>query len=606
MPPATFSETRKRRLAAWVPPCLLAAMASVLIFSGLGSYSVVNGDEAFYHAVAVHMVESGDWLHLYFRGEHVIYPTFMNAPLQYWARAVLISVFGDNYWTMRFLSALFAVAAILATYRLGLWSGGRRTAFIAAFMQMSSVQFIYLHCARSGELEPVIAFAIAMSAYLFMRDAHENRGFTRHFLAVLLMTAMKTPLLLPAVAADLLCFALSPSSRRHFRRWLFSAAVILPFGFLWHALRLPVLWEPFQQVLNTMASEASGSGWRGDIAGNALFYAKTLLFGALPWSLIFAAALAAMAGPLARSIASARKLKTEASDSLSNAPAVPTSLSSETLLVVYAYTVAVFAFYLGVAKHYPWYVIPAYPFLCVISALWIDRSLHRCSRATLAAFSLIAAAAVWLKVDVAGFNPFAERAFVIDMSLGVRSLAGWHADGALSLALTLGLSAALFFAVSSLAQAVLSAVSPAISPAASSVVSSAEITDRGAGVTDRGAGFVRPRLVVAPALLALLLGAYAVVRVAAPLRYLGYQSEQSRLHDEMRRALAQGQTIDYPLRVPGAAYVPARYYFGDDFELVPRFLPDGSYELWLFEKGDLSVLDLSVSHRHLYSQAPRF
>ena len=40
---------------------------------GLDRYGLVNGDEGFYHAVAVAMVETGDYLRLDFHGEHRLY-----------------------------------------------------------------------------------------------------------------------------------------------------------------------------------------------------------------------------------------------------------------------------------------------------------------------------------------------------------------------------------------------------------------------------------------------------------------------------------------------------------------------------------------------------
>ncbi len=41
------------------PAIVLAALAIPVIVVGLGSYSVVNGDEALYHGIAEEMVASG-------------------------------------------------------------------------------------------------------------------------------------------------------------------------------------------------------------------------------------------------------------------------------------------------------------------------------------------------------------------------------------------------------------------------------------------------------------------------------------------------------------------------------------------------------------------
>ena len=51
----------------------LAVLSGALFCFGLGSYSVVNGDEGFYHAVARNMLASGNWFRIEFTGEHRIY-----------------------------------------------------------------------------------------------------------------------------------------------------------------------------------------------------------------------------------------------------------------------------------------------------------------------------------------------------------------------------------------------------------------------------------------------------------------------------------------------------------------------------------------------------
>ena len=73
----------RRVLTTHWPAVLLLVLAYPLLLMGLDRYSLVNGDEGIYHAVSVNMVNTGDWIRLYYRGEHIVYPTFINAPLQY-------------------------------------------------------------------------------------------------------------------------------------------------------------------------------------------------------------------------------------------------------------------------------------------------------------------------------------------------------------------------------------------------------------------------------------------------------------------------------------------------------------------------------------------
>ena len=106
------------RLRAFLPPLLLTLLSIPLIFGWLGSYSLVNSDEAFYQGVSERMVETGEWFTITFRGQRRILDTFFNAPIHYWARAALIAIFGSNLWTARILAALFALGTVLVSYRL--------------------------------------------------------------------------------------------------------------------------------------------------------------------------------------------------------------------------------------------------------------------------------------------------------------------------------------------------------------------------------------------------------------------------------------------------------------------------------------------------------
>ena len=76
-------------------------------------------------------------------------------------------------WTMRILSALFAIASVLMTYRLTLYLvNDRRAAFLAGLIQLTTMQFVHLHSARTGELEPLITFLYTLCALLFLGGAY--------------------------------------------------------------------------------------------------------------------------------------------------------------------------------------------------------------------------------------------------------------------------------------------------------------------------------------------------------------------------------------------------------------------------------------------------
>lgn len=494
-----------RREQVW-PAAVLALLALPLICYRLDGYSLVNGDEAIYHAIAESMVASGNWFRLDFNGEQRVWDTVMNAPIQYWARALLIQVFGGGLWTTRILSALCGVASVLMTYRLVLYLGGRGPAFLAGLLQLTTLQFVYLHSARTGELETGVTLLLTATAYLFLRTLETGRSFIGHHFCLVLMLNLKLPTVAIPVLAELACFALLPATRVRLRDWVLCSAWILPLGLSWHLLQMTLLWEPFWDVLGKMGAKAAGdAGVLSRLWGNAKFYGSTLLFGAFPYVLAYPVALVAV-------------LQNGLRDG---------ELRRWIPLVLFA--LAVLCFYLPLAERNQWYVIPAYPFLSALLAVWMFRIAKTSpSAALIAATGAIASVICWTSVDATTFNPFADQANRIAMPVDWRR--GLIAP-ILGVPLTAGAIAALLW----LARTRLATVFP---------------------------------IALAVAMGVALIG-LGSLRVLAPLRHLGYQSEMARLRSDLDAALAEGRPIRLPIDVGEPLGGRASYYFADEFDLVP-------------------------------------
>jgi 4-amino-4-deoxy-L-arabinose transferase-like glycosyltransferase len=517
------------RLHAAAPMLLLALLSIPLLFFGLGSYSLVNGDEAIYHSVAEGMANSGDWQRIDFKGQHRIYDTFMNAPLQYWVRAALVSAFGSSYWTMRILSALFGLASVLVTYRLVLRLADRQAAFLAGLLQLTTFQFVYLHSARTGELEPVLAFLFTLTLLLFLRIVEDGRGYVAHHLCLVLLLNLKLPVAIIPVAAELLCFALLARARPRFWRWAWSGLCIVPLGLLWHVTQMIRLWDSFLLVLNSMGGQASGSAAEGSPLGNLVFYARTYLFGAFPYALVYPFALAGV-------LFSKREPKDRAR-----------------WATVALFLAAHVVFYLLVAKHYPWYLIPTYPLLCAFLAVWLrELWIRDAGPLAIAAGSVAGAGMLWIAIATSYYNPFAKSAYVIPMRVGWRGGLGVEAWAA-ALATALLLASVLLLLRKLL-----------------------EGRFRGA---------------LALALCASLVG-FAAVRVALPLRFVAHQSKLARFQADLSARLAAGEELPYPIDVPERSLRVILFYFADDFDIDyvggdPKVNPPGQpkVDYQLFEKG---------------------
>lgn len=524
MTTSTIKPADKRdRFAAW-PIAVLVVLAVPIIFYGLGNYSPLNNDEVFYHYVARNMVETGDWFRLEFTGEHRVYDTFMNAPIQYWARAALIAAFGDNRWTMRIMSSVFGLLAVLMTYRLAVYVAGTRAAFLASLIQLTLFQYVYQHCARTGELEPILCFVFTLLAYLFLRAIETGRSFVPHHVCLIVLMNLKLPLVIVPVLAELAYFAMTPEARRRFTAWML-AGLILPLGLVWHVAQLFLLGDEAWHVFQKMAGQASGAAAKRDTSffQNACFYAKTVMFGTFPYALAFPPAVVGLL-------------------------AVRTNRQEHVRMrLLVLYPVAVVVFFIFVRKFFPWYIIPAYPFLCVFLGIWLDRLRSVMQHTWLIAVSaLLCALLIWIRPEWA--NPFFWR------ELKMAPEVTWRQFLSLSPALGILITGGLF--------------------AVGLYASRALLRDRFAAV-------------VAYGLTVVLIG-YAGVRILQPLKHTHYVSPMETLKYELATDRAAGKPYRFPIPITERGIFKVRYFFGDDFKIVRRRPVEDIY-YWLTRQGYTST-----------------
>jgi 4-amino-4-deoxy-L-arabinose transferase-like glycosyltransferase len=370
---------------------VLALVSLPFFFWGLGRYGVVNADEAFYQAVSERMVASGDWLRLDFRGEPRFYDSFLNAPLSYWIRAALISLFGSNLWTMRVLSALAGAGAVLATAGLGARLLGRHAGVVAGGVLLFTFQFMYLHGARTGELDALVSLEFVAIAWLFLRGVEDGKSFVPHHLVLCALGWTKTPLVLIPLAVEGLHFARVRAARPRWRAYWRSGLALAPLALAWHAVQLVIWWDRVPAIAANFWDQASGAKPDSEYHGrldNLLFYLRTLAWGAFPWSAVWPfALLAAWRAPRIRPLL--------------------------------AWPAALLLFFTLVAKHYAWYVLPLYPFLAIALSAWLAQGPLW---APAAAALLVAAL---LGLDATPANPFGEPALAYPMHFALRSSAAW-------------------------------------------------------------------------------------------------------------------------------------------------------------------------------------
>lgn len=137
---------------------LVAVVSLFLIFYKLGEGELRSADEAIHAQVSSEMFQDGHWLYPTYRGK----PYLEKPPLKFWLTALTYEVGGINEFTARFWSGVFGFLAVLAIMRLGRLMFNPRAGWLSGLVLVSSSDFLFNHCSRTGELDSALLFFLTM------------------------------------------------------------------------------------------------------------------------------------------------------------------------------------------------------------------------------------------------------------------------------------------------------------------------------------------------------------------------------------------------------------------------------------------------------------
>lgn len=333
--------------ARFWPEILLLLLAGALLFVGLGSHSIHNADEARYAIVIDEMMEAGRLDDFTLRGE----PYYNKAPLRIQESHLLARAFGLSPWTLRIPSAVAGLAAIAVVLLLGRRLYGVAASRWAGLILLTSTQFLYIHGARSGEMDSTLLalwWAAILAAVLARRSPAALwwcavlvglGGLVKHLAYVA-----------PIGASVLLWFVVSGDGRRV--GWgrilgagLLAVVIVLP----WHLLQFVRHGMDFvngylgREVVERVAADYQGGyGWA--------FYLSVLKDGMFAWSLLLPFVLVDALG-VARVDRPARFLLALSALMVGGLMATQGDLS--------------------------WYVMPVLPALALLSGRWLAADVGR-------------------------------------------------------------------------------------------------------------------------------------------------------------------------------------------------------------------------------------
>ena len=273
------------------PGTWIAALALVLALLLPGLRGIWDPDEGRYTNVAMHMLDSGDWL-VPHRSEEVAHWT--KPPLTYWAIAASIEAFGRNGWAARLPSSLSYLLCAWLAFRMArrLAPGSEHQAALAF-----ATMLLPFGAAQLITTDYLLAACESLAMWGFIEARFGNGRLARRWLALmwaafgLAFLAKGPPGLLPLLAIfvfERLTAADAIHGVRRIRvlQWwgpLLLALVALPW-YLAVVLRTPGLLEYFlgSEIVDRIASDDFKR--HGQWYGWFMVYAPTLLLGTLPWT----------------------------------------------------------------------------------------------------------------------------------------------------------------------------------------------------------------------------------------------------------------------------------------------------------------------------------
>ena len=331
-------------------------VSSLFFFLLLGHLPLGDWDEAIYADIAREFVHGPSRLIPYWN----FHPWLERTPLFEWTTAGLFAVFGVSEFWARAASALSGVGTALVTYAMAMQMGGRRLAWIAFTVLITTHGFFYQ--ARFGTTDIMLTLWMAVSLFGICRvSSGDARGWYLFWfglaLGIMTKSAGPAPIVLTAIL-----FAIKErwSLRILGRAFSVGLALCILIVAPWHVYMIVRFGSTFlneyfgRQLLSRGTQALEGH------TGSPAFYLVTIAKSAFPWSLfVFWAAVQA--------------------------------LRRRQLQLMGLYALVLLCFYSLIGTKLPWYITPIYPALAIIAAQQIEelRPDHFPAKTTAAALGLV-------------------------------------------------------------------------------------------------------------------------------------------------------------------------------------------------------------------------
>ncbi len=247
-------------------------------------------NEAFYAESAREMLESGNFLDIYFNYE----PRFNKPPVTYWLVALSYLIFGINEFATRLPIVLSALGSNFLVYLIGRELYGRKVAIVSAAVMAFSFQFVIN--SRYASPEVPLTFFFTLTLYFFI-TGYKRKKFLYILLSYIslgLVVLTKGFPYIAVIGAIVIFYLLFENSFRikDFLRDLkfihleIGLPLVFIIGFSWYIYMYLKFGSSFvDTTLEETIKRAVGKKSKG--FSDLFFYVVVILWGFLPYSLFF-------------------------------------------------------------------------------------------------------------------------------------------------------------------------------------------------------------------------------------------------------------------------------------------------------------------------------
>ena len=263
---------------------ILAVLAGILLFVGLGSMGLTDRDEGRNAEAGREMFESGDWISPTFNHE----PRYAKPVLVYWLMSLSYSLFGVDEFSARLPSAAAGVGLILLQYLFLSRLRGEVVGLFGALMLLLNLEMIGL--SRMALTDSPLIFLTTLSLFSFWLGfhGHERERWWRwlFYIAMGLATLAKGPV---GFLVPLLTVALFLTLTRQWSRFWYQGSPLTG-ALLFAALAVPwyaAMWSIHGADYAASAKANTVGRFLNPMEGHSFtifFYIPVLFLGFFPWS----------------------------------------------------------------------------------------------------------------------------------------------------------------------------------------------------------------------------------------------------------------------------------------------------------------------------------